>query len=395
MAYEISYQLNENDRNQVIHLLASSFPVDYKKGLEQFEFFIERYPEKCYLLARDKDELIIGVICLLKRKMNYNGLSLDVTGCSYMAVHPEHRNFSVSAELRERMFSFQAANSDISLGFARRAMDNYWYQFGFTGFTNFGTVLVEISRLPSGNKLVVRDLEKNDIPTVASLYEQTYTNTLDALFRTPDMWHYLIDKLARNQQKIETIRNGEGEIVGYFFRVQNTIEELCIDESYIRDVACLIRSIILENEPGAKEVNLKIGINHPFSKYIRIRLPHSVNTRFAWNGGHIIRINTLASFFKKITPVLEDRLLLADIGAFDFKLQDVLFSFDKQYLHIEVPEMTVASENRQRHFWQKLVFGVQDVADLIENKQTDNSVLIITRIMFPLKNPQVPLIDQF
>ncbi len=118
----------------------------------------------------------------------------------------------------------------------------------------------------------------------------------------------MVDKLAREHKKIQTIKTTEGEVVGYLFRDGNTIEELCIADAHIRNAAGLIRSVFEEETPSVKEVNLKIGITHPFSRYIRNRAAHSVNTRFAWNGGHIFRINNIVAFFKKITPVLQQRL---------------------------------------------------------------------------------------
>jgi predicted N-acetyltransferase YhbS len=297
MICEIISQLNANDREQVVHLLAISFPVEYSEGIAMMSFFIDRCPGHHFLLVRTDDGLIIGVICLLDREMNYDGLTLVVTGCSYMAVHPDHRNFSVSAELSKLMFSFQEAHSDVSLGFARRAMDNYWFPFGFTGITNFGNVVVDIHKLPAGNKLSLGELEKTEIFVIAALHNEIYVKRLNSLSRSLDLWNYMIDKLEREHKKIQTIKTAEGELVGYLLRYGNTIEELGITDAHIRNVAGLIRAVFEEEEPSVKEVNLKIGITHPFSRYVRNRGAHSVNTRFAWNGGHIFRINNIADFF--------------------------------------------------------------------------------------------------
>jgi len=396
MKFELVYRLGEIDRQQVLHLLAISFPFEYSLGLDYFGFFIDRYPDKCYLLVRTEDGLIIGVYCLISRKLNYSGLSLDVTGISYMAVLHEYRKIGISKKLMEGMFAYANAHSDLILGIARRAMDNYWDPYGFLGFTNFGNISIELSRLPLGNKfLSVKNIEKNDLSMLASLHEFTYTETLNSLVRTPALWDYIIMKLARELRKIESIKTIEGKIVGYLLRSHNTIEEFCINNSFIQNATSLIHSIIKEDDPDAKDVILQIGLTHPFSKYMRNRFSHSINTRFAWNGGHIIRVNNLAGLFKKISPVLEQRLLTAGVNDFHFSFRDVLFKFNKQLLSIEVTPVTGMLENNQLCFWQKLIFGVQDIRDLLEDSNMDKRVLSVMQIMFPIQSPQVPLLDQF
>ncbi|MCX6237726.1 MAG: GNAT family N-acetyltransferase [Bacteroidia bacterium] len=396
MKCELVNNLNQIDRQQVLHLLASSFPLEYNIGLEHFGFFIDQYPDKFYLLIRTKDGLIIGVFCLINRKLDYSGLSLDVTGMSYMAVSSEYRNLGISKKLMAGLFDYSNSNSDLIIGFARKVMDNYWDPFGFLGFTNFGNISVELSHLPlENNSLSIKDLEKNDLPKLASLFEMNYTVTLNSLYRTPALWDFIIKKLAREQRKIESIKTIEGEIVGYLLRSNNTIDEFCINTFFFQKATSLIHSIIKEEVPDAKDVVLQIGLNHPFSKYLRSYYSHSINTRFAWNGGHIIRVTNLAGFFEKISPILEQRLLSAGVNDFHFSLHDVLFKFNNQQLCIEASPIILTSENDQRRYWQKLIFGVQDVRDLFEMPNIDRAVLSIAQIMFPLLCPQVPLQDQF
>ena len=396
MKCERLYHLNESDRQQVLHLLASSFPLEYSVGLDHFGFFIDRCPDKFYLLIRNNDGLIIGVYCLLNRKLNYCSLSLDVTGISYMAVLPEYRNLRLSVILMEGMIAYMESHSDLALGFARRAMDNYWGPFGFFGFTNFGNILVELDRLPLMEESIsVENIEKSDLPILASMYDITYSDLLNSLLRTPSSWDYIIEKLEREQRKIESIKTIEGEIVGYLLRSNNTIEELSIDNSLFQNATSLIHRIIKEEDANAKDVILQIGLTHPFSKYLRNRFPHSINTRFVWNGGHIIRVTNLAKLLKKISPVLEQRLLSAGVKDFNISIRDVLFNFNNKQLNIRMSSIVNSSENDQRLFWQKLIFGVQDVRDLLDEPDLDKRILSVMQILFPLQSPQIPYIDHF
>ena len=40
------------------------------------------------------------------------------------------------------MFKYIEENSDLSFGFARKALDNYWYPYGYRGITNFCEISV-------------------------------------------------------------------------------------------------------------------------------------------------------------------------------------------------------------------------------------------------------------
>jgi hypothetical protein len=103
----------------------------------------------------------------------------------------------------------------------------------------------------------------------------------------------------------------------------------------------------------------------------------------------------LRIFFKKINPVLEKRLLTAGVGQFKYTIMDALFSFENGQLQIAMPQLNENEENRRRHFWQKLVLGVQDIEDLVDYKSNDKGLFAVMRIMFPLKSPQVSLLDEF
>jgi hypothetical protein len=55
-----------------------------------------------------------------------------------------------------------------------------------------------------------------------------------------------------------------------------------------------------------KKLIFEIGEMHPLAKHLKC-LPHSLHTRHAWNGGHIIRINSIVPFLDKIKIILEKR----------------------------------------------------------------------------------------
>jgi len=393
---EVCQHLNDEDLRQVLHLLASSFPLKYSVGWEHFRVFIERCPSKYYLLVRANDNSILGISCILNRKLYYDGVVLDVAGLSYSAVMPGHRNFMVSTKIKEGLFSLVSSKSDLFLGFARKALDNYWYPYGFLGFTNFGSLLVEINGNPASSSLLkLTVIENNDIEAIGLLYDKTYTKTLNQMIRTAEDWKYMLGKLFQNGQSLYSIKTIDDDLVGYVYRTGNIIDEICIDEKYMGQALNLLFSVVKSETPSVKDINLLIGITHPFSKYIRSRLHHSINTRFAWRGGHIIRISDLSDFFSKISNVINAKLLSASVGDFSFEYCGVFFKYDCRVLFIEVTKPLRVSDNEQRLKWQKLIFGIQDARDCLGDSEVERRMLPFLQIMFPMRHPQIPVLDQF
>lgn len=393
---EVRQNLDNEDLRQVLHLLASSFPLEYAAGCEYFQSFLERCPDKCYLLVRANENSILGISCILSRKLYFDGLILDVAGLSYSAVLPSHRNFIVSAKLKEGLFSYLSANSDLSLGFARKALDNYWYPYGFLGFTNFGTLLIEIKGIPSPSPfLKLSALESNDIETAISLFDKTYTRSLNLMVRSVENWRYILEKLLKEGRSLYSIKTFDDVFVGYVHRSSNTIEEICIDDRFIGQALNLICWVVKEELPSAKEINFQIGLTHPLSKYIRNHLHHSIHTRFAWKGGHIIRVSNILAFLLKIAEVIESRLLSSNVRAFSFECCGFYFTYAGHELRVEATRTIDITENEQRHFWQKLIFGVQDAQYCLDESEVSRKILPFLQIMFPERHPQIPVLDHF
>jgi len=396
MRVEVRQNLDNDDLQKVLHLLASSFPLEYAAGWEFFKSFLERCPDKCYLLVRDNENSILGISCILSKKLYYDGLILDVAGLSYSAVLSGHRNFMVSAKLKEGLFSYVSANSDLSLGFARKALDNYWYPYGFLGFTNFGSLLIEIKGIPSPSPfLKLSALENNDIEAAMLLFDKTYTRHHNLMIRTVEDWKYILDKLLKQGLSLYSIKTFDGAFVGYVHRSGYIIEEICIDDRFMGQVLNLICSVVKDEHPSAKEINFQIGLTHPLSKYIRKHLHHSIHTRFAWKGGHIIRVSNILAFLLKTTEVIESRLLSSNVREFSFECCGLYFNYNGHRLYVEAMRTIDITENEQRHFWQKLIFGVQDAQYCLYESEANRKILPFLQIMFPERHPQIPVLDQF
>jgi hypothetical protein len=396
MITELIKDFNSEDRLQIVHLLASSFPMEYLAGVAHFNFFIDQCPDKRYIIVRNEEKVIVGIYCLLHRKLYYDGVTLNLIGLSYGAILPAYRNFSVSEKLKKRLFEYLKDKSDVSLAFARKKLDNYWYPYGFLGFTNFGNISIEMKDVVSpSSSIQVSVLEKDDLRYAKLMFEETYVREQNLIYRSNASWAYILKKISTNRQEVYAIKTSEGVFVGYFFRKNNTVEEICIDNQFMGQITRLLCKIIQEENPGATEINFQIGIAHSFAKYIKNTYHHSIQTRFAWKGGHIIRVSNIQEFFSKISSSIEKKLNLAKVGTFFIEYAGISFLYNGYKLKIEIANIDGCNVNIQRLFWQKLIFGVQDASDYLTNSSEREKILPFLKIMFPVRNPQIPLMDQF
>jgi hypothetical protein len=383
----IKKELNGEEREVLLDLLCKSFPLNYYEGHRHFSFFLDNMPRHNWLWATI-DGRLVGVMCLLNRQIGYFGVNLDLVGLSYMAVLKEHRNFTVTNALKEALFAYIGDHADLSIGFARKALDAYWFPYGYLGFTNFGQLSIETTAIPDGDRQYQRvEVGQGHINRLIELYDSVYMNQFGPLKRDCEIWDYYIKKCKKEKVKLEGILNGD-EFVGYTAYKENVVLEIAYDNSIETDVLPHIRRTFAEHSM----LEFQIGNKHPLARKIR-QLPHEFGTRFAWNGGHIVRVTDLLKFLEAVRVVFAERLKLAGVGKFQFMVGAIAFKFNGEKLTIEGVPSDRDKHEISLHDWQKVIFGVVSVADI--ETHLNASDLAKLSIMFPVAHSQVPALDQF
>lgn len=381
-------ELNEKYKDQILNLLAKSFPLNFYDAHSLFSFVVSNIPGQKWLTVKGENDNVVGVLCLLDRKISYFGVDLELVGLSYMATDVKHRNFIVSNLLKETMFSYIEQNSDLSMGFARRAMDNYWYPYGYLGVTNFGEFTVSPHALyDEHSPLASTSVGLDHVESLQAWHKDMYEGGFGPLNRSIPLWNYYLKKANREKIIIEILSAGDTP-VGYIVRDENVIEELAYEIVFEKEIAEYVGSTL----SGFDQVRFRIGYKHPFASRIR-SFPHSFTTRYAWNGGHIVRITNLNSFIKKIRPVFEKRLNNAGVKDLKCVIGGFHFVYDSTSLKIEVPDQHSYSYGLTLHEWQKLIFGVVPSTDIVTpNERLSEEIL---NILFPTLQMQIPRIDEF
>ena len=133
--------LEPDETELIIELLSRNTTLEYSKALNFFSFYLSNTPGMAHIVAKE-GTAIVGYQCLLNRSISLDGVELMTAGMSFMVIEPDSENSNVSTLLKKDMFK-EIKNSDVSIGFARKVLDNYWYLYGFLGITNFGSISIE------------------------------------------------------------------------------------------------------------------------------------------------------------------------------------------------------------------------------------------------------------
>ncbi len=383
--------LPASELEAVLDLLAKRFPSNYYEGVFNFRFVLENCPRQKFLLVHDAANCLVGFQSYLDRHFNYDGISIPLTGLSILAAANDRQAFSVTDLIKLEMFSYLAANSEMGVGIARKVMDGYWHPYGFLGITNFAELTVDVAGiLKNRSHAEFRDLTESDLDNTAELFDSTYSKVLGPLKRDNATWKYYLKKAKH--QKIKLFRiDRDARQVGYVALRDNTVLELGAHQDFAATVPQCLREFFTQRNPCAKNIVLQIGLENPLMSEIR-RYPHSISQRFVWNGGHIVRINSVARFLEKITPALNSRLKLSLTANFSLEIGNFSFLYFDQRLRVLPLQEPRKTPDLSHHDWQMLIFGVVRPREI--RALSTSEKLEIIEIMFPLRFPQIPYLDE-
>jgi len=382
--------LNSADIDQCLDLLTKSFPSSSYYDLQKkINFFFQNEPELKCLVLKENDECI-GIQCIVGRALNYFGISCRATGLSYIAIKPSHQNSDAINLIKKHMFNYIENNSDLSLGFARKAMDNYWYPYGYRGVTNFCEISLLLKPIGlSKTKVITKLIKSENIPLIDEYYNNTHREMLGPFRRNNELWEYYLNKSKKTNLEL-FIMELDKELIGYYFIDGNVVLETGYDLNMSNKVFMHMVSTL--KDQGYEKIIFKIGKNHPLIKMI-MRYEHIINTRFVWKGGHIMRVEYVPEFLKKILNVLEKRAINSNLSDFDFYCNSLHFFYKNNKLSINSNNQKKPNIIFSENEWTKLIFGVCLPTHL--NGYAGDKNENILRTLFPICDTQFLEIDHF
>ena len=137
-------KLSQSDSNRLSLFFSKNFEGDDKKLKKLFDFVLTNIPNRDFY-AVDDGKIIYGALILLKRYVYYKGVMLDCCGLSFMAKEKKTTNKFIVKKLVQKILK-ESESSLVSLGFASKKMDNFWYRYGFIGIDHFTEFLIPIKK---------------------------------------------------------------------------------------------------------------------------------------------------------------------------------------------------------------------------------------------------------
>ena len=247
---------------------------------------------------------IIGFLRILDRQFYSPVGILKAGGITSVCVHPEFQSQGLGSKMMDAALRrSRKRGDDFSILFARRAADGWYSKFGYVGIGCHFELQIEKPFVKNEHlaKFTVsfhRGIFEAYIDTYADAYMNTYGDLFLSVVRCANWWQTLEKRLWRRVENEDFINVlVDGSIIGYF--VQNggrVIEAACVCGHRADFIAALIQFHI---ETFAEKFVLALPSRHWCVEYLK-RFNHTLQIRFSWDGGHMIRI-IKDSAFNEIT----------------------------------------------------------------------------------------------
>ena len=378
----------EQEKSEVINLLFDAFQGSASKSF--FASYINKVPHKKYIVVKDKGKCV-GVLCVLDRNINLKGVSVKVTWMSYMAVDMSYKSFKITSLLKESLFKYSKENSVLTIGIARKALDWYWYPYGFLGASNFSEIHLDCKEVPAGSTgYNVRPLEYSDNlrSQLCELYNTTYLKLSGCVQRDESIWdYYYTEKIEKNSTELRFVLKNS-KIVGYFVFEKNRILEIAADKEVIKNFPEIVNDYFVNHYESIDTLIYEVGLSHPIKKWLA-NYTHKVNQRYVWSGGHIVKLESIAPLLEILLPILNKRLKDCRVGPFKLNISNVEFCYNKDELSFE--QISNQEDHINNKDWIKILFGNIDFETIESVNKKDRSLL---KLMFDNLNFQVPYLDQ-
>nr|BBH88768.1 hypothetical protein KTC_35190 [Thermosporothrix sp. COM3] len=286
-----------------------------------------------YALVEDtskEGKPVVACSCYLKETWSYDGIKIPVGRPEIVASDPEYRNQGLVRRVFELLHERSAANQDLLQ--AITGIPNFYRQFGYEYALDLGgKCLVSAHAVPElkegeSEPYSLREATEDDLPLIESCYSRRKPQSLVWCEVPAAFWRYHIN--AEKEQsglrgyfRIRIIADAAGKGQGFLMvpgnRWGSELPVLLLDVQPGVPLSVLMPSLLRalktwgEQLPSGirqhplKEITFHLGGQHPVYDALGKDLISKQEQPYAW----YIRVPDLPAFLKKITPVLEQRLI--------------------------------------------------------------------------------------
>lgn len=231
-----------------------------------------------------------GLIRIVPRTLCREDIKLSVAGISSVCLIPELRGKGLSVALMDYTLAYcKGLGYDLSILFARRAVDYYYTRFGFHGISSYSRVIVKKPNkrsVTSGYTFANWDLNLLEIYSQA--YETTYAYCFGKFERSLKYWKFLLVSLSRRQDCHYKIIKYNGQAIGYVIWDSTKVLELATieDQQSEEFILFLMENINLDVEDS---LQLEILPQHTILAHL-YGFDVTIQSRECVFGGHMIKV---------------------------------------------------------------------------------------------------------
>jgi predicted N-acetyltransferase YhbS len=250
-----------------------------------------REPRDVIVAKRDGD--VVALVRILDRAVHLGTSVLKVGGITSVAVRPDCQGQGLGRAVMEAALARSRERGDVlSIAFARRAVDGFYWRLGYVGLGCHPRIVVQ--RPATGGRVhpltVVKGLDPAHLPAVREAYERTYKMLPLAFHRDSAQWSAIADRLSWTPAADWTLVADGRSIVGYYIENAGVVSEAAFVQP-----SGAVRDALLEHAGAGTELTLALHPAHPVAALFR-GSNHTATIRHAWDGGHVVRVLDAASF---------------------------------------------------------------------------------------------------
>lgn len=259
--------------------------------------------------------VIVGLIRLVDRRLRFGRDVFGVTGITSVAVDPSCRNRGVGGALmRVAMREGRERGDDVSVLFARRAVDGWYPKFDFLGIGQHVEMQVAATGT-TGNRSGGRwsaGVRGNVLPSLASLYEASYRALPGNFVRPADWWKRFAARLRRRHgAEVLTLSTRQGGLIAYAIVEGDRVVEAGVKP---RDAALTATALLDEiRRRGVTDAVFALHPSHPLMAPL-FEMNHTLSVRRAFDGGHMAAALTSRAATRLRAHGIATRLTSADSG---------------------------------------------------------------------------------
>ena len=252
---------------------------------------------------------VLGFVRVLDRQLFSPAGLIKAGGITSVCVHPELRGQGWGLRVMEGALQRSRERGDsLSVLFARRAVDSWYPKLGYVGIGCHMELRSDTSALRSTLGVSSCDVQPGMVKSWTNIYGAAYADSYEGLFlsfyRDGEWWRSFESRLGGriDGDDFLTVLE-EAKPIGYLVRKDGVvIEAAALDQHRTKFADCLLQ-ILASDHPDPMAFRLPMG--HWVVPFLR-RFNHTINIRYSWDGGHMVRILD-KSVFKDMAMCLGGR----------------------------------------------------------------------------------------